>query len=316
VVHAAGVLEDGVLAHATKDAFDRVLRPKLAGSWNLHLLTRSMELDLFVLFSSAAATLGAAGQTSYAAANAFLQGLAEHRRSRGQRALCVHWGAWRDSAMVSDDIATKLKALGFDLMDPELALDALELLVQSGATEATVVAADWDEVARRVADPGLERFLGSVRRGSAPRATEPPPAEPPPGAALAALAGVPATQRRKVLYGHLRTVVLVATGMDPRTEVRPDQGLVELGIDSLLAVKIAGRLSHDLSRRLPKTLIYDHPTLQGLTDHLLGMSFPDPGPEPPPEPSRAVADDEIADASADTIQRLLDEELAGLLPPG
>nr|AIT55261.1 GulD [Pyxidicoccus fallax] len=314
VIHAAGVLEDGVLGSATKASFDRVLRPKVAGSWNLHLLTQALPLDFFVLFSSATATLGAAGQTNYAAANAFLQGLAEHRRARGQHALCLHWGAWRESTMASGAVVTKLKALGFDTMAPEDALDALERVLLEGATEATIIAADWEVFARRLPDEGLGRFLEPVRRASgAPPAVKPgvPEADP----IVSRLAGAPASQRQKLLYGHVRAVVLSTMGMDARTEVRPDQGLIELGLDSLLAVNIANRLSRDLARQLPKTLIYDHPTLHALTDHLLGVLFPEPAQASvrPAASGDAPSYEDIANASADTIQSLLDAELASLL---
>ncbi len=315
VIHAAGVVEDGLVARATAPSFDRVLRPKVAGGWNLHQLTLSMELDQFVLFSSATATLGAAGQTSYAAANAFLDGLAEHRRTLGHRALCVHWGAWRDSTMVSDQVASRLKRFGFDAMSPDTALDALEQVPHDDATAPTVLAADWTRFVEQVENPGLARFLERVLRTS--RST-------PERKVRASLATSPANQRLKLLYSHIRSVVLSTMAMDPRTTVRPDQGLVELGIDSLLAVHIAIRLSGDLDCRLPKTLVYDHPTLQSLTEHLLGVVFPEATLDPVRVRPRGAGDgipidrsahDAIANASADTIQSLLDEELAGLVPP-
>ncbi|WP_394832460.1 type I polyketide synthase [Pendulispora rubella] len=304
VFHAAGVLEDGLLAGSSREAFDRVLSPKVEGGWNLHRLTKDMNLQHFVLYSSATAVLGAAGQTSYAAANAFLQGLAEHRRALGLRAVCVHWGAWAESSMASDAVMAQLRGRGFDTMAQELALDALEGALRDGATDVTVVDANWKTVLER--HPLLERFLERLARAEEkkPSAVDP---------IVAVLAATPAGQRAKVLYGHVRAVVLSAMGMHPGTDVRPDQGLVELGLDSLLAVTIANRFSRDLAQRLPKTLIYDHPTLQRLTEHLLGVLFP-PGDTVQTARAEANALGALAGASHETIQSLLDEELASLLP--
>ncbi|WP_394843019.1 type I polyketide synthase [Pendulispora brunnea] len=299
VFHGAGVLEDGLLAGSSPEAFDRVLSPKLDGGWNLHRLTKDMNLEHFVLYSSATAVLGAAGQTSYAAANAFLQGLAEHRRSLGLRAVCVHWGAWAESTMASDAVVAQLRSRGFDTMAQERALDALEGALRDGTTDVTVVEAEWKTVLEQ--HPPLEHFLERLVEKKQ-SAVDP---------IVTVLGVTPAGQRSKVLYGHVRAVVLSVMGMHAGTEVRPDQGLVELGLDSLLAVTIANRFSSDLALRLPKTLIYDHPTLQRLTEHLLGVLFP---PEAQPAREALAALDALEGASHETIQSLLDEELASLLP--
>ncbi|MDQ7806830.1 SDR family NAD(P)-dependent oxidoreductase [Amycolatopsis sp. A133] len=141
VIHAAGILDDGVLETLTPERLARVEAAKVTGALHLSELTR--DLDAFVLFSGLAGTLGSAGQAGYAAANARLDALAETRRAAGLPALAVAWGPWAGGGMAGDDVIARLGAAGLRPLDPELALAALEGALAAGDTTVTIADVDW-----------------------------------------------------------------------------------------------------------------------------------------------------------------------------
>ena len=147
VVHAAGVLQDGLLVQLDAAALTTVLRPKVMGGWLLHRLLQDDPLDFFVLFSSAGSLLGQPGQGNYAAANAFLDALAHHRRAQGQPALSINWGAWAGVGFADSAggkrLAARLALLGISSIAPEQALEVLERLLRQGATQVVAVPVDW-----------------------------------------------------------------------------------------------------------------------------------------------------------------------------
>jgi myxalamid-type polyketide synthase MxaB len=141
VVHAAGVLDDGMLFQQTLERFHKVMKPKVLGAWNIHRMTRDVPLDFFVCFSSIASTLGNAGQGNYAASNAVLDALAHWRHAQGMRGLSVNWGPWGGSGMAADGrTAGHLASQGFEVIPAEGGVAALGLLLKSGTAQATVLA--------------------------------------------------------------------------------------------------------------------------------------------------------------------------------
>ena len=147
VVHAAGVLQDGLLVQLDAAALDSVLRPKVMGGWLLHRLLEDAPLDFFVLFSSAGSLLGQPGQGNYAAANAFLDALAHHRRAQGQPALTINWGAWADLGFADTAggkrLAARLALLGIRSIAPKQALEVMERLLRQDSTQVVAVPVDW-----------------------------------------------------------------------------------------------------------------------------------------------------------------------------
>lgn len=242
VFHAAGVQAEGMLATLPSSRFNMALQAKLDGAWWLHLATRGMALDHFVLFSSLASTVGAAGQGGYAAANAGLDGLARYRRANGLPALSVQWGRWDGAGMagkLDDNAQRRIDALGILPMAPALALSALTLAMAGDVADPLVAAVDWDRYrARQPAAPRLLDELGSGRQGAAPVQALAP----------AALAALPPEARAaallELLGEHLRSV-LGWQGGQALDSARP---LVQLGVDSLLAMELRSRMQRDLGQ--------------------------------------------------------------------
>jgi acyl transferase domain-containing protein len=261
VIHAAGVLEDGVLLRQDRDRCARVFAPKVDGAWNLHVLTRGRDLDLFVLFSSSAALLGSPGQGGYAAANAFLDALAAGRRAAGLPGLSVAWSAWDGGGMAADRPVPGVRPLAAGE-----ALAALGTLLAAGErapAHAALLALDWDlllaEVPGRV--PGLLTELGAAERpGAIARVRRGLREE---------LAGGPLAERTGRLRAFLRAELGAVLGLAAGQAVPPDEGFFDLGMDSLMALELRNRLQTALGgESLPSTLAFDYPTLDRLTRHL------------------------------------------------
>ena len=257
VMHAAGVLDDGILDGLDAGRLAGVLAVKAAGARWLDELTADGGPVTFVLFSSTAGTLGSAGQGNYAAANAYLDALALNRRGRGLAALSVAWGPW-DGGGLAQSAAARLRRSGLTAMAPHRAIRALEQALQLGETALTVLDADWTRLAQ---GPGgltpLVRDLPEVAR----MARETGQDEGGPGGELAArLAGLPRPEQHRVLTDLIRSEAAMVLGHPSPEPVQAGRVFKDLGFDSLTAVELRNRLSAVTGLRLPATLVFDYPT--------------------------------------------------------
>ncbi|MCS0603058.1 SDR family NAD(P)-dependent oxidoreductase [Streptomyces sp. LP11] len=266
VVHAAGVLDDGLVTDLTPERLEAVLRPKADAAWHLHELTRDLGLAAFVLFSSAAGTLGAAGQANYAAANAFLDALAVRRHAEKLPALSLGWGLWdTGEGMAAGLGATGLRRLARDGILP-LPADRALALFDRALTAGTDPVLLPVRVQITEDAPALVRALApaAVRRTARAATHTPAPAEPLPRR----LAGLGAPDALKVLVeavcGHAADVLGHGSG----TAVDPHRPLGDLGVDSLAALELRNRLGADTGLRLSTTLTFDYPTCDALARHL------------------------------------------------
>ncbi len=267
VIHAAGVLDDGVLETMTREQLDRVFVAKAQAAWNLHRLTRECDLTTFVMFSSAAGLLGAPGQANYAAANAFLDALAEHRRAAALPAVSIAWGPWETTAGMTATVDERdIARMGRSGMLPLAPADALDLFdAAHSSAEALLLAARLDHAAlRRHATRGaLPGPLRSVIQTPA-RATQKP------SISLASrLDGVPTAERERMLTAILTGEINAVLGHHHAHAIDPDRTFKELGFDSLTAIELRNRLNNATGQQLPATLVYDHPTTTQLASHLL-----------------------------------------------
>ncbi|GAA2387956.1 hypothetical protein GCM10010170_099150 [Dactylosporangium salmoneum] len=273
IVHTAGVLDDGTIAGLTPERLRAVARAKTRGAWLLHELTQHMALDAFVLFSSAAGTLGGPGQGNYAAANAGLDAIAQHRRHLGRPAVSLAWGMWaQDSGMAGaldrqdtarlgrSGLVALSAAQGLALFDAALRLDR----------PASVPARLDPAVLRDLAATGA---LPPLLRGLVPAAT----AGNTNGAA-ADFAAMPEPQRREALLDLVRANVAIVLGGDRPAAVEPGRAFKELGFDSLTAVELRNRLNAATGLRLSATVLFDHPSAAALAGHLAGEFAAQEGP--------------------------------------
>ncbi|ACB75246.1 type I polyketide synthase [Opitutus terrae] len=259
VVHAAGVLDDGVLRQLTWSRFQRVLAPKLAGAWQLHRLTAELPIDWTAYFSSATATVGAPGQANHAAANAFLDALAQHRTARGALTLSIAWGPWSEiGAAAERSVGARVKAKGFGTIAPAKGWRVLESLFDAMPTQVAVMPVTWADVpAAFTAMPFFAdvRSVGSAEPSLATGAAE-------------EWGQLAPTLRAQRLLAEVRTQVAGVLGLDHAERVDPAVGFFALGMDSLTSVELRNRLQTRLGRALPSTLAFDHPTAEKLAAFL------------------------------------------------
>ncbi|MEU1689500.1 SDR family NAD(P)-dependent oxidoreductase [Micromonospora sp. NPDC005707] len=295
VFHTAGVLDDAVLTGLTAEQVHAVLRPKVDAAWHLHRATEHLELAAFVLYSSIAGTLGAAGQANYAAANTFLDALAEHRAAHGRPALSLAWGFWAQASGMTghlDDADHERLARGGLLPLPtDEALAMLDAALDGGAP--TVVPTRWHRPALRArAETGN---LPPLLRGLVPAAARPAAGPDGPAGIAHRLAGLTGDERNAQLLDLVRAQVAVVLGHSDAAAVPAQQPFKELGLESVTAVELRNRLTALTGWKLPTTLVFDHPTPLALARHLGTLLSAAPAPAPSATAAApAVADEPIA----------------------
>ena len=285
VVHAAGILDDGLLQRLDERRLRKVMAPKVEGAWNLHALTRDAALDFFVLFSSAAALLGARGMAHYAAANAFLDALAWHRRGEGRPALSINWGPWAEVGLAArPEQQRHLTQLGVEAMPAADGVRTLSHLLGVSATQAAVLYVDWAQW-RTGLLPGLNRpLIADLLPGDA-NGRE--------ASLNDALCRAGRQERQRLLESYLRDQVAGKLGLTPsRLDIQLP--LNHLGIDSLIAVELRTQIARDLGIVVPVVQLLEGPSVAGLADRLsdqfLGTSSAEPDPRPNGAPGPEPAD--------------------------
>lgn len=268
IIHAAGTLADAPVASQTWDTIDTVFRSKVYGTWLLSAAVRSSaDLQFFVGYSSAAPVTGAAGQSNYAAANAFLDDLLVRQAAAGVRALSVNWGPWREvgmSARLNDQVLKKWDEEGIRLMSPRTAVRALVALLGSPVAQALVGECDWDRFA--VSRPVPNAIYDSLLTGVAAEGE---------GFDVGALIAASRRDRLSALEDLVRARVATVLHLDGPESVDPSSEFVSLGLDSLVAVELKNLLESSLRLPLPPTLALDYPSAQQLTEFLEQQLVPE-----------------------------------------
>ncbi|MEU3513255.1 type I polyketide synthase, partial [Streptomyces longwoodensis] len=279
VVHAAGVVDDALITDLDEGRLRAVMAPKVLGARWLDELTRDRDLHRFVLFSSASAVLGNAGQAAYSAANAVLEAVARDRRAAGLPAVALAWGLWEETsgitARLTDTDLARIARGGIAALPTEEALDLLDTAV--GSDEAAVVPVRLDTAALHRLDPLPPVFAGLVRGGRrTPRRS---------GWAdrLRALSD---TDRRRVALDLVRGRAAGVLDLASAAQIDAQRTFTDLGFDSLTALELRNQLGTATGLRLPSTLVFDHPTPAALADFVLAQAG---GPSADPEPAKSTA---------------------------
>ncbi|MEU7804816.1 SDR family NAD(P)-dependent oxidoreductase, partial [Micromonospora arborensis] len=270
VFHTAAVLDDALLDSLTLEQMQRVWQVKAQGALNLHELTADAGLSAFVLFSSFAGISADIGHGNYAPANAYLDGLARHRRAQGLPATSIAWGHWSGGGIADAVTEQRLSRRGMRSMPPERAVAALQQVLDRDETTIAVASIAWDALA----DSGLVDQLSpllcdlpevqQVRQAAQTQTTETGPQSE----FRRQLARIPRQAWNDVLLDLVRTQVAAVLGHDGPHQVESVRAFRELGMDSISAVELRNRLKAATGLSLPATLVFDHPNPGALADHL------------------------------------------------
>ncbi|MFA1538219.1 type I polyketide synthase [Actinomadura monticuli] len=267
VFHAAGVASHVPIADLTPAVLRDVLGPKSHAAAHLHDIVRDHPVSTFLMFSSGAGTWGSGRQGAYAAANHYLDALAQHRHAARQPATSLAWGLWSDLGIAADEASTAyLARFGVRPLHPDLATKALHHAIATGATTLTIADIDWTRFTPTFTTARPSPLLADLpenQRPAAPAATAAPPL-------VEELAGASAAQRAELLLRHVQTETAATLGLPSREAVPPHKPFQDLGFDSLTAVQLRNQLNASTGLRLPTTLVFDRPTPRELADHLLG----------------------------------------------
>ncbi len=261
VIHAAGILDDGLLKTLSWERFQKVLQPKVQGTWNLHQATAKLPLDWFVCFSSIASVFGAAGQSNYGAANAFMDNLMSYRRNLGLPGLSINWSIWDEVGMASRlsfQQQQRLRQQGLSAIAPQQGLQVLKQLLQQQADQAIIFPVDWATFFRQQpANPFFARLQ--------------PQTEIEPALAsdfLQLLAQIPESQQHHVLQEHIREQIAKVLGFSDLEDIDTQEKFADLGMDSLMAVEFKNHLQASLGNAISLTAAFDYPNVELLTNYI------------------------------------------------
>ena len=302
VIHSVGVLSDATLANQSWEDFERVLWPKMLGAWRLHRTTMDLDLDLFTLFSSAAGVMGNPGQANHAAANAFLDQLAAHRRALGLPGQTIAWGAWADlgeAAEQRERIAGALEARGTSWMTPAQGMRAFEELTRQNVTSTMATSVDWQTFTEQF--DNVPPFLAEMVAELAGDAPQPSDSS---DDLMSQLRISRPDDPERILVSFLQQELQAVMRLP--TAPSPTVGFFDLGMDSLMSVELRNRLNRAFAGEyvVSNTAVFDHPNVNALARHLAAElaqpgdaheTLPAAQPTPPaPRPAPGRQDDAIA----------------------
>jgi myxalamid-type polyketide synthase MxaB len=287
VIHAAGILQEGLVGNQSADSFASVMAPKVGGGWELHRLTQGIPLDFFVCFSSMASLTGSPGQANYAAANAFLDALATMRRAEGLPAVSIQWGPWAEVGMAA---GIEFGA-GIEKLSVNDGLEALRTLLKpqrSARGEVGVMKVRWDVYTKRWATPESVNYLSALldhSKGGPPAFRDDFPKT---------LRSAPEAARRQLLVEHIHEAVRQVLGLSTSYEIKDGQAWTDFGVDSLMMVEIKNRLERSLRLTLPVELLVHDVSIRSVADFAHGklaagtVEETAPGQVLPPEDELAI----------------------------
>ena len=263
IIHAAGVLDDGVLKQLHWESFRQVMAPKVQGAWNLHILIQNLPIDFFVLFSSCASLLGSAGQANYVAANAFLDALAFYRRSHGLPGTSINWGPWGEVGMAvrNQQVIERLERIGMGAIASHQGLQVLEELLLEQPVRVGVVPLNWSRF-------GEHQWTASSFFANFTNLSKQPSKQQGVVEFRKQLETAQLRERKALLVAYVSSHLAQVLGWNPSNPLDQKRGFFAMGMDSLTSIELRNRLQTSLGLSLPSTLLFDYPTLEELVDYL------------------------------------------------
>lgn len=267
IFHAAGLLDDALVVQQDFHRFEKVSGPKVYGTWNLHQATLGLDLDYFVLFSSVATTLGNQGSANYAAANAFMDGIARYRRRMNKRALSINWGVIADVGMAADEdfYRRSLETNGLTALFSRHGLDQMEALLVEGATEGTISPIDWQRWLRFNPAGATTRYAIVAKAPSASVQTRTQMSQE--IALRKKVLEAPEGEREALVKDEVRAVVAKLFGFAPG-KIDSRRTLTDIGMDSLMAVEMKAALDR-IGVAVPVATLLRDMNVDKLTDEVL-----------------------------------------------
>ena len=310
VVHAAGVLADGMLLNQTRESFEQAIAPKVAGSWHLHSLTQNIPLDFFICFSSVSAVLGSPGQGNYAAANAFMDALAHYRQELGLPAISINWGPWAEAGMatnLAEEEQNRFSLQGIKPIPLQKGLALLGDLMENPSPQPTVLSVDWSVFFRQFPSGQIPPLLKNIAA-----TTTPSPPNPPLDLHQQLEAAHP-SERSQRLMSYVQTELAKVLNLSSIEEIDVDQGFLDLGMDSLMIVELRNRLQTGLGCTVPVSMAFDYPTVSALVNYLTETLFPSKAAAEASPPAETSHSEESSGMSETELEQLSESEAEALL---
>ncbi|PSB05585.1 short-chain dehydrogenase, partial [Pleurocapsa sp. CCALA 161] len=319
VIHAAGILDDGLLSSMKWEQFTKVMAPKVQGSWHLHQLTQHLMLDFFVCFSSMASILGSPGQGNYAAANAFMDALVYHRQSTGLPGLSINWGPWSQGGMaarLARSHQIRWQKMGVDSITTERGLQALSQWLNQSVAQVSVMPISWHKFLQQFEGKSIPPILSNMP-GIATQNQSVPRERQKLEEFKEQLKSLNQPRRVQLLINYLTEIVIKILGLSQNNLPNPRKGFFDLGMDSLRALELSRDLKSDLGIALSSTAAFEYANIEELAMYLETILPCQEYEEDPSEPSDKVSDSniflsEVSQLSEEELDESIEQELSDL----
>ncbi len=306
IIHAAGVLDDGIILQQTPEKFAKVLSPKVGGALNLNLLAETNDIDFIIYFSSVASLLGSAGQANYASANAFLDGFAKYQRNQGLNAVSINWGPWESLGMTKSGVNPGKDNLGFKKITPDVGMKMLDIVLSNDFNQIGVFNVDWQKLINTIGEENVRTFISEFASFSSTGTENAVPY------LVEELSTINPDERKEKVVEYLKEQTIRVLGLKPGFPLDTSKNLSEMGLDSLMAIELKNTIDKAVGKKLPATLVFNYPSIDAISEFLINdvLKIEDKNIEeiPATDEEEAVLDDVL-----DELENMSDEEVEALL---